>query len=166
MRRFTATIDSLSRTLTFVVIVVLIIPFITIGSQYMKLGDPLLLIGPVITIVALTAVFLYRIKGYGLDAAGLHIDRLVKPVTIPFQSIEGIMPITAKELGLGIRAFGSGGFFGYLGKFYYRTHGWITLYVTDRSKMLLITLAGDRKVIISPDDTAGFIAAFNDLKRK
>lgn len=166
LRRFSATIDSLSRTLTFVVLVVIVIPFITIGKQYLTLHDPLLLIGPVVVVLILAAAALLRVREYGLDTAGLHIVRQVRPVTIPLGNIKGISSITSKELGPGVRALGSGGFLGYFGRFYYRDHGWITLYATDRSKMILLTLTNDRQIIISPDDTAGFVAAFNDLKRK
>ena len=165
MRRFTATIDSLSKTLTFVVFVVLVIPFITITSQYIRTHDTLLLLGPSVVIVVLFITLLYRPKEYLLDLEGLHIIRPVKQVNIPLHKIRSIMPVTTKELGFGLRAFGSGGFLGYFGIFFYRNYGWVTLYATDRSKLLLITLDNDRRIIISPDDTAGFMAAFNEMKR-
>ena len=157
--------DSLARILTFVVLVVLVIPFITIISQYTRIHDSRLLLGPVVILLGIMVTMLYRPKEYQLDAEGLHIIRTVKPVHIPLYNIRSIMPVTTKELGYGLRALGSGGFLGYFGVFYYKNHGRITLYATDRSKMLLIILDNDRKIIISPDDTDGFMAAFNEMKR-
>jgi hypothetical protein len=165
MRRFTATMDSLAKTLTFVVLVILVIPFITIVSQYIRIHEPLLLLGPAIVALVLFITMLYRPKEYLLDAEGLHIIRPMNSVHIPLYKIRSIMPVTTKELGFGLRAFGSGGFLGYFGVFYYRNYGRVMLYATDRSKMLLITLDNDRRIIISPDDTDGFMAAFQEMKR-
>ena len=141
------------------------IPFITTVTQYARLHDPRLLLGPGIVIVIIIFALLYRPKEYLLDAEGLHIIRQAKPADFPLHSIRSIMPVTTKELGFGLHAIASGGFLGYFGKYYYRNYGIITLYATDRTKLLLITLDNNRRIIISPDDTAGFMAAFNEMKR-
>lgn len=124
-----------------------------------------MLIGPVVVILALIAAALYRPVAYELNATGIKIVRSLHPVDILFQDIRSINSVTSKELGFGLRIFGSGGFLGYFGKFYYREHGWIQLYATDRNKMLLITLHNDKKVIISPDDTEAFMRAFREVNR-
>ena len=166
MRRFSASMDDLAKTITFVVCIVLVVPFFVIFNQYRQSHQALMWLGPVVVVLALVTAALFRPKEYTLDSEGLNIVRPIKPIMIPLHSINSVMPVTSKELGFGIRTFGSGGFFGYFGKFYYRNHGTITLYATDRSKMLLITLTNDRKIIISPDDPSGFLTAFNDLKHK
>jgi hypothetical protein len=163
LHRFPARLDSLSRTLSFVVVVALIIPFGSILTQYLKYHDPLLLIGPVIVVVALIVAALLRTTAYEINNAGILVIRPFRSVEIPFREIRSINSITSKELGFGLRAFGSGGFLGYFGRFYYRDHGWITLYATDRSKMLLITLHDDRKIIITPDDLEGFMKTFREM---
>ena len=158
--------DGLARTLTFVVCLVLVIPFFVIVSQYARFHDPKLFIGPAIVLVAIAVAALFRPKGFGLDAAGLHIFRPVRSLVFPLQDIRSVMPLTAKELGFGFRTFGSGGFLGYFGRFYYRAYGRVHVFATDRSKIILITLADDRKIIITPDDTQAFMAAFQDLMKK
>ncbi len=163
MHRFTATLDSLARTLTFVLLVALVIPFITIVSQYFRLHDLRLLLGPAVITLGIILVVVYRPKGYGLDKAGLQVFRQAGPVLIPLRSIRSIVPVTGKELGYGV--FGTGGFFGYFGPYFYRNYGKVTLYATDKNKMLLITLDDERRIIISPDDTDGFLKAFRDFKR-
>jgi hypothetical protein len=166
MRRFSATLDSQARMITFVVLIVVMIPILTMVSIYTKHHDPWILLAPVVVILALGITVLYRIKGFGLDNDGLHIFRPIGESIYPLHQFRSITSITAKELGFGIRTFASGGFLGYFGKFYYRNHGPVTLYVTDKDKMLLITLADDKKIIISPDDPAGFMAAFQDLMKR
>lgn len=166
MQHFSASLDGLSKTLSFVVFVILIIPIISIISLYGKSHDAALFIAPAAVVVALFIAFLYRVKGYGLDGDSLSILRPVSTLKYPLHRIRSIRAVTTKDLGFGIRAFGSGGFFGYFGKFYYRNTGAVTLYVTDRSKMLLLTLDDDKKIIISPDDTAAFMAAFQERMKK
>jgi hypothetical protein len=166
MRRFSATMDSLAKSLSFVVFIIILIPLLTIVSVYSKHHDWRILIAPLIVFLALGVATFYRIKGYGLDSEGLHIFRPVGEVKYSLSDIRSVTSVTTKELGFGIRTFGSGGFLGYFGKFYYRNYGHVTLYATDREKMLLITLSDDKKIIISPDDTAAFMNAFHELMKK
>jgi hypothetical protein len=163
MRRFTATMDSLAKTLTFALLMVLVIPFYTIIRQYFKLDDIRMLIGPAVVTIGVILVVLYRPKGYALDKSVLRILRQAGPLDIPLRSIRSIMPVTSKELGFGI--FGTGGFFGYFGPYIYQNHGKVAMYATDKSKMLLLTLDDERRIVISPDDPEGFMTAFRELKR-
>lgn len=165
--RFTATMDGQAKTISFVVLVIVLIPIISIISLYNKHHDPWLLLGPVVVVIALVIAALYRPKSYSLDVEGLHIHRPIGDVHVPLAQFRSVTSITSKELGVGIRTFGSGGFLGYFGKFYYRKQGHVILYVTDKEKMLLIILEDERKIIISPDQPAAFMSTFQDLiKRK
>ncbi len=166
MQRFSASLDGLSKTLSFVVFAVIIIPIVSILSLYSKSHNLAVLIAPALILVVLLIAMMYRVKAYELDATSLNILRPASTAKFPLHRIRSIRSVTTKELGFGIRTFGSGGFFGYFGKFYYRNIGHVTLYVTDRSKMLLIVLDDDKKIIISPDDTAGFMQAFQERMKK
>ncbi len=166
MRCFSATLDSMAKQISFVVVLIVVIPISTILIQYLRLHDPRLLIGPIVVVAALGTTALFYVKEYTLDSEGLHIIRPIVNADYPLHRFRSIVPITVKELGFGIRTFASGGFLGYFGKFYYRKWGHMTLYVTDRTKMLLITLDDDRKIIISPDDTPAFMAAFTELTKR
>lgn len=166
MRRFSATLDSQARQISFVVVLIVVIPIFVIVSQYLKLHDRWLLLGPALVTAGLGVTALFYVKEYHLDGEALHIIRPVGAKSYPLHRFRSIVPVTTKELGFGIRTFGSGGFLGYFGMFYYRKHGHMTLYVTDRTKMLLITLEDERKIIISPDDPAAFIAAFSELTKR
>lgn len=166
MRRFTATMDHLAKIITYVVMIIILFPITKVIVLYTKEHDLKLLLVPLFVFVVLGVAALFRTKEYGLDAEGLHIYRPSGEVKFPLHRFRSIASVTSKELGFGVRTFGSGGFFGYFGKFYYKKIGAATLYVTDREKMLLITLDDDRKIIISPDDTAGFMAAFQELTKR
>ncbi len=162
---FTASLDGLAKAITFCVCIVILIPFLTILVKYQQSHQPLVLLPPAAVALTLGILALYRPKGYSLSAAGLAVLRPACEVRYPLHRIRSVTPVTAKELGFGLRTFGVGGFLGYWGKFRYQHIGQATLFVTDRSKMILLTLDDDRHIIVSPDDTEGFVAAFNELKR-
>jgi hypothetical protein len=166
VHRFSAVMDNLAKTLTFVVFVVILIPFISIFNLYRKEQNPWILVAPAVIVIVLVIAALYRTKEYSLDGEGLHIHRPIGDAVFPLHRFRSVASVTSKELGFGIRTFGSGGFFGYFGKFYYKKIGAVTLYVTDREKMLLIVLDDDRKIIISPEDPAAFMAAFHELMKR
>lgn len=161
--RFVAKMDNLSRMVTVAVLVVLIIPFITIGQQVAQSHSLLLLIVPIIIVIALGVTALLHPTAYSLDTEGLQVHRPLGSVTIPLSNIRSLEPVTMADLGFGLRTFGSGGFFGYFGKFWYKKIGHVTFYVTDRDKLILLKLADDRKIVISPDDREGFLAAFREM---
>lgn len=165
MKRFDATLDSLSRTITFVLCMVMVIPFIAIVRLAFTTGDMRMLIAPGVILIVLGLLVLYRVKGYQLDHESLTVLRAVRPPVIPLNTIRSVEAVTAKELGAGVRTFGNGGFMGYTGRFYYKNIGHANLYVTDRSKQLLLTLVDDRKIIISPDDPPAFMKAFMELRK-
>lgn len=163
-RHFTVKLDGLSRALTLVVLLVLIIPFVSIATMMMKSRDMLLLIGPVLVFIGIAMTVMFRPTGYVLDNENLRLQRPAGDIQIPLREIVSVEPITIKDLGFGVRTFASGGFLGYFGKFWYRKLGHVTLYATDRSKLILLRLASDKKYIISPEDGAGFVTALKQLK--
>lgn len=163
-RHFSVKLDGLSKALTLIVLLVLIIPFVSIASMMAKSGDILLLIGPALVLIGIVMTVSFRPTGYVLDRETLRLQRPAGDIRIPLREIVSIEPITIKDLGFGVRTFASGGFLGYFGKFWYRKLGHVTLYATDRSKLILLKLASDKKYIISPDDGPAFIAAIREVK--
>lgn len=164
MNTFPAKLDNLAKMLTVAVVVVLIFPFITIG-QYFSVNHDLKMAMIIVLIVAVmlfTALFMPR--SFTINPSVLKITQVGFSRTVPIANIEGIEPVTRQDLGFGLRTFGSGGFLGYLGKFWYKKLGHVTLYVTDTSKMLLVRLSNGRKIIISPDDREGFLKAWQQAK--
>ena len=111
-----------------------------------------LLIGFVVFLLLLTGCYLFSIKDYVVNDNDLIIRRPIGNRIIPLPDIEEARLIAKGEMKGTIRTFGNGGLFGYYGKFYNRTLGSMTWYVTQRKNMIYIKTTSGNKIIISPDD--------------
>lgn len=74
------------------------------------------------------------------------LHRLFGAINIPIKDIIEIKAITSSEAAFSIRTFGSGGLFGYLGKFKNKKLGYYTMYATDINELILIRT--DRKTYV------------------
>lgn len=154
--RFEAKMDDLAKILTFVVIGILVIPTVLIINVALH-GTPAVLIPLVVVLVSLVVVAFFRVDHYELSDGQLQVVRPAGTKSIPLQDLKSATPVTTKDLGFGIRLFGSGGWFGYFGFFYYRILGPATLYATDRSKLILLKTTTGKNVIVSPVDGPAFL---------
>ena len=109
---------------------------------------------PFIPAVISVAAYFYAPKSYTLSDTALIINKVIGKVQIDLNTIKEVQKIPKFEGGT-IRTFGSGGFFGYYGKFYNRVIGKMSMYVTRRDTMILVKTK-DRNIIISPDDIGLF----------
>lgn len=94
----------------------------------------------------------------------LIIRRLIKSVHINRTDIENLTLIDKNKLSGTIRTFGVGGLFGWYGKFSNKKIGNMTWYLTRRDKPILIITKTGKKLLISPDDTEGFIKEYHNPK--
>ena len=163
--RFKAILDTTAKMVTASVCVVIIIPFIFIFEAFAATHNYLMLLTPIIVILVIGITALWKPNAYMLDSEGLEIHRLLGIKRFSLDQLSSAEVAVKEELGLGLRTFGSGGAFGYLGKFWYSKAKSVTMYVTDRSKMILVTLSNGKKIMVSPDETAQFLAEFNRLKK-
>lgn len=74
------------------------------------------------------------------------LHRLFGAINIPIKDIIEIKAITSSETAFSIRVFGSGGLFGYLGKFKNKKLGYYSMYATDINELILIRT--DRKTYV------------------
>lgn len=58
-----------------------------------------------------------------------------------------------------VRLFGNGGFFAFHGRFYSRRLGSVRVYSRNKDHGVVVMLASGRKLVLSPDDSQGFIEA-------
>jgi hypothetical protein len=86
------------------------------------------------------------------------IRRLIGNVRIPIAGIREVRIATRDDLSGSMRVFGSGGLFGYYGLFRNSKLGTSNWYVTDRSHSVVL-VSDSGTAIVSPDDSAGFIAS-------
>lgn len=102
--------------------------------------------------LALCAVF-RRLQpvAYTLDGSGLTIERRGGTAR-RFAGLVRALP----DVRLGIRIAGSGGLYGYLGRFRLVGGGRVEAFVTNRTASLVLC-AGDAIVAVSPADRDGFL---------
>lgn len=74
-----------------------------------------------------------------------------------------ISRVDSKVIASSVRTFGSGGFFGYIGKFYNRNLGHFQMYVAKRKDLLLITTP-KKKIVVNCEDPKRIINFFNSQK--
>lgn len=92
---------------------------------------------------------------YHVEADGLVIERRRGETRVP----GAIEPFDGKAT-LGMR-LGSGGLYGYRGRFRLSTGGWSRAFVTDVRRSTLIRVGG-RAVVLSPVDPEGLIREVRD----
>lgn len=114
---------------------------------------------------SLLVAFLLRPVKFSIDTTQLVLHKGWGKTHIALADITEALAVTGTDLGTGIRTFGSGGFFGYFGRFRYQKVGAVTAFVTDRAKMVLIKTKSGKKYLISPDDPYGFINTISQFGR-
>ena len=100
---------------------------------------------------------------FSIDENEIVVHRPHGMFRTPMEKIVSIERIPRASLGWGTRLFASGGFFGYLGIFYYGSIGRVTQYCTNRNEMLLVTTEKS-KFIISPENSETFLGEWKRLK--
>jgi hypothetical protein len=102
--------------------------------------------------------YAYSPRGYRLEGRALLVTRLAGTVRIALDGIREVRCATPEDYRSYIRLWGSGGLFGYYGLFRTAKLGKSTWYMTNRSRGVVVITAA-KTVIVSPDDTNGFLAA-------
>ncbi|MCZ7563317.1 MAG: PH domain-containing protein [Burkholderiales bacterium] len=119
---------------------------------------PLVFLAAGLALIGIAALF--TIRGYRLDAAGLHVERLLWADRIALDTLRGAWAdhqATAKSL----RLFGNSGFFCIAGLFSNRKLGRYRAFATDPQRAVVLDLA-TRKVVVTPDDPQAFLAALRN----
>jgi len=115
------------------------------------------------TVVCITVFF--APLGYSVLPRGVVIHRMGRNVAVGFEQIAEIRRIDSKEIGLAIRVFGSGGLFGWFGRFYGSRLGWFTAYGSSGRDLVLISLTDGAKIVISPHPAEGFLETAGRARR-
>jgi hypothetical protein len=111
--------------------------------------------------LALAAVFVVCAfmgpRGYTIGETALRIERRIGAVEIPIASISEVGPLPPESLKRTWRTLGSGGFFGYYGRFRNRTLGNFRMYATRSDGYVLVR--ADHPYVLTPDSPGGLVAA-------
>ncbi len=114
-----------------------------------------------IAVAVLLAGLAYQLRrtqpvAYRIEADALVIERRNGSE----DRFAGTVEPHVEKVTLGMR-LGSGGLYGYRGRFRVSTGGWARALVTDVRRTVLIRVGGAR-VVLSPLDPAGFVAEVRD----
>ena len=112
---------------------------------------------PVIILpLVLVLTWLFHPMKYINDGTHLVIKKPLASIKIPLKDITEVSKIDRSGILAGFRLFGSGGLFGYFGAFRFRDHGTVSMWATDKSKLVLIR-TNFKNYVISPDNVVGFL---------
>jgi hypothetical protein len=93
-----------------------------------------------------------------VDKETVRIHRMIGNVVIPIETIEEIRLYKDSDTAANVRKWGSGGVFGYLGKFSNPQLGDYQMYVTNASKKILVKTS-DKIIVFSCNQPEELIAA-------
>ncbi len=150
----------LRSTTTIASLALLALPF----AFYAVQPEKGLLVPGIASVIGCTAIALgslFIIRGYRLDANGLHVERLVWADRIPLDDLRAAWAdheATEKST----RLFGNSGFFCIAGLFSNRKLGRYRAFATDPVRAVVLDLSR-RKVVVTPADPWEFQAALRRL---
>lgn len=165
MTIFTTSLDKFNKTTTILVIIfllaIVIVAFFLIPKGEANIIDSIAFLPIILSIV----VYLLRPNNYSVSSDKLLIHRMIKDVEIDRNNIQSVQEIDESEVKNSLRTFGVGGFFGSFGKFWNSKLGNMTWYVTRRNNFVLVETKDQKKIILTPDKPAEFVAFLN-IKQK
>ncbi|MBL7766165.1 MAG: hypothetical protein JNJ58_08740 [Chitinophagaceae bacterium] len=154
---FPASLDKLSKSITIAIavgfLVFLFVPLFVPELRYAILFQLALFL------LILLVAWVYSPRSYEVNAQEILIHRKAGDYKISRDQLASVMPLSSEDMGQAWRMFGNGGVFGYTGWFSSRKIGKMRWFVTQRNNYILLTLKDGRKMVISPDDPKGFLAA-------
>ena len=118
-------------------------------------GRAVVLLGGLVALIVFVLGILLAPRGYTIADGRLTIDRLVRPIELSLASIETVERLPAERLAGSWRTLGSGGFFGYYGRFRNEGLGSYRMYATRGDGYVLIRAA--HPYVLTPDSPERFI---------
>jgi hypothetical protein len=116
----------------------------------------LLLAAPIMALPALA--YAATPMGYALNEQTLRIERkALWSITVPLSQISACHPLPRAALRHAIRVYGTGGLFGWAGRYQLRQWGAISMHATNLDRLLLVRRRNRRSILISPTEPDRFL---------
>ncbi len=160
MREFNASLDKKTKRLTllgFGMFFLILISFYPQIEKNSERGLTMLYLLLAIFVLSYVLPYLFRPLKYTVTSDELIVKRLIKPYVIKLSEIKKIREISEEELKGTKRIFGSGGVFGYFGKFRNKNFGTMTFLTTRTDNRVYILTAEGKNIVLSPDDSEEFV---------
>lgn len=100
-------------------------------------------------------------RGYAIRETTFRIERRLGAIEIPISAIREVGPLPAESLKGAWRTLGSGGFFGYYGRYRNRTLGNFRMYATRSDGYVLVR--ADHPYVLTPDSPGRLV---EELRRR
>jgi hypothetical protein len=120
-------------------------------------------IAPILILIILFFTILFAPIRYSISPGEIIVHRLGPNIVIPIKNIISVMRVDEEDFYFStLRMFGSGGFFGYYGWFWNNKLGMYKAYGTNKYNAVLIKIAGNKKILVSPDRPDEFMQLITD----
>jgi hypothetical protein len=169
--RFGASWSVLTWVVTLVVIGVAIVAvgIVLSRAEAMSRGNGMVraavLCVAMIVPLALVIAVVFAPLGYTVDDVGIVVNRIGPKVCILHGEIADIGRLSARDVGFSVRVCGSGGFFGWFGRFWSRRLGHHRMYATNMRDLVFVELVDGKKFIVSPYPADVFVAVVEAARR-
>jgi energy-coupling factor transporter transmembrane protein EcfT len=155
---FKTTPDKSVKIVTLVIGLLFLLSIIGLAGMYIAEKTIILPVVAVIILSAFVFAYVYRPISYTVTQDQLIINRAAGSVHIPRSSIKSVDVIHRNLVDGSMRTFGVGGLFGYYGRFSNAKFGTMSWYVRRMDHLVFINTNAE-KILVSPDDVNGFVAA-------
>ncbi len=108
--------------------------------------------------VALPLAWALAPRALTVGEGAVRVERRLRPVVIPLAGLRAVGRLPPGAEGTLLRLFGSGGAFGYYGRYWSRRLGAVRLHATRRTGYVVLEADG-RRHLVTPDDAEAFVAA-------
>lgn len=155
---FKATPDKPVVVITVIILLSFLLSIIALIGIFISEKLIILPVLAVFLVLVFFIAFAYRPISYTVTKEQLIINRLAGTVLIPRSSIKSVDIIHRNVVDGSLRTFGVGGLFGYYGRFSNAKFGAMTWYVRRMDQLVFVNTV-EEKILVSPDDINGFVAA-------
>lgn len=150
---FKTSMDFKAKLITLSVILIFIA---TIISQFVMDGEPFFIVFFCLFLLVLLLPYLYSPYTYTCDDKVLSIKRPIGQIDVQLVDVLNVRELEDKELSPLFRLWGSGGFFGYFGKFSDARHRNFKMYCRRLdTRVMVFTKNG--LLVLAPDNKEEFI---------
>ncbi|HSN89935.1 MAG TPA: PH domain-containing protein, partial [Anaeromyxobacteraceae bacterium] len=158
MPRFGAPWDRTLRAVTVAAVVLLALAVAVFALVAARADLPAALSAAVAALAAalVGATWALAPRGFSVEAGQVRVERPLRPVAIAAASIRSAGLLPPDALRGALRLGGSGGLFGYYGRFWSRSLGSFRLYATRRVGLVRIDTV-DERFVLSPEPPERFL---------
>lgn len=123
-----------------------------------QLAPPAMLLGvPILALPALA--YASTPMGYAVDERAIYIERkALSTVRVPLTQVTAVRPLPRPALSGAMRVYGTGGLFGWAGRYKARRLGAVSMHATNLDRLILVERRRRRALLISPADPNAFLS--------